>query len=205
MNWFDIIITLLLLAAFVKGIQKGVVMQLAGFAAIILGAIFAGKAAKIMLPFLLETVNISLNVAIVISYIIAFILIVFAVKQIGKLLHRLFEALHISIINKILGAVIGIATAMVILSIFLNLAILVDPEEEIITTKIKTESFFYPRVQLLVPIIVPYLNKNLWDKNIPEKYRPKIEKEDDQTNLPKELHSYYKVVLKNNKSIHINI
>ncbi len=189
MNWFDIIIALLLFTAFVRGIQKGVVMQLAGFAAIILGAIFAGKAAKIMLPFLLDTVNISLSVAIVISYIIAFTLIVFAVKLIGKMLHGLFEALHISIINKILGAFIGIATAMVILSIFLNLAILVDPKEEIITSKIKTESFFYPRVQLLVPIIVPYLNKNVWDKNIPEKYRPKIEKEDNQTNLPKELHS----------------
>ncbi len=189
MNWFDIIVTLILLAAFVRGIQKGVVMQLAGFAAIIIGAIFAGRVAKIMLPFLLETVNISVNVAVVISYIIAFIIIVFAVKMIGKMLHGLFEALHISIINKILGAVIGLATTMVILSIFLNLAILVDPEEEIITSEIKIESFFYNRVQILVPIIVPYLNKDLWEKNIPERYKPNIEKEDNKTNLPKELHS----------------
>ena len=189
MNWFDILIALLLLAAFVRGIQKGVVMQLAGFAAIILGAIFAGKAAKIMLPFLLNTVNISLNIAIVISYIIAFMLIVFGVKFIGKMLDGLFQALHISFINKILGAVVGVATAMVILSIVLNLAVLVDPEEEIITSRIKTESFFYPRVQILVPTIVPYLNRDLWEQNIPEKYRPKIEIDDDQTNLPKELHS----------------
>lgn len=188
MNWFDIIISLLLLAAFVRGIQKGLVMQLAGFAAIILGAIFAGKAAKIMLPFLLNTINISLNVAVVISYIIAFTLIVFGVKLIGKLLQSLFEALHISFINKILGAMVGLATAMVILSIIINLAILVDPEEEVITSKIKTESYFYHRVQILVPIIVPYLNKDLWEQNIPEKYRPKID-EDNQSDLPKELHT----------------
>ena len=116
MNWFDIIISLLLLAAFVRGIRKGVVMQLTGFAAIILGAIFAGKAAKFMLPFLLNTVNISLNVAVVISYILAFTIIVFAVRLVGKMLQGLFEALYLSFINKILGAIVGVGTAMIYLA-----------------------------------------------------------------------------------------
>ena len=188
MNWFDIIISLLLLAAFVKGIQKGVVMQLAGFAAIILGAIFAGKGAKIILPFLLNTINISPNVALVLSYIIVFIIIVFVIKLIGKMIHGLFKALQISFINKVLGAVVGLGTAMIILSIVLNLALLVDPEEEIITDKIKTESYFYPKVQILVPIIVPYLNRDSWEKNIPKKYRPKDNKE-EKSDLPEELHT----------------
>ena len=104
MSWFDIIIALLLLASFVRGIRKGLIMQLAGFAAIILGAIFAGKAAEAIEPFLLNTVNISRNVGMVISYILAFIVIVFGVRLIGNMLHGLFKALHISILNKILGA-----------------------------------------------------------------------------------------------------
>lgn len=187
MNWFDILTSLLLLAAFVRGIQKGVVMQLAGFAAIILGAIFAGKAAKFMLPFLINTVNISLNVAVVISYILAFTIIVFAVKLVGKMLHGLFEALYLSFINRILGAIVGIGTAMIIFSIFLNLATLIDPEEEIITSKIKTESFFYPKVQILVPVIVPYLNKDLWEQHIPDHYIPK--EQEEENNTPRELFS----------------
>lgn len=187
MNWFDIIISLLLLAAFVRGIRKGVVMQLTGFAAIILGAIFAGKAAKFMLPFLLNTVNISLNVAVVISYILAFTIIVFAVRLVGKMLQGLFEALYLSFINKILGAIVGVGTAMIILSIFINLASLIDPEEEIISSKVKSESFFYSKVQILVPVIVPYLNKDLWERHIPEQYIPK--EEEQQSNTPKELFS----------------
>ena len=145
-NWFDITISLLLLAAFVRGMQKGVVMQLVGFAAIIIGGIFAGKVAKVLLPLLLDTINISLNVAVVISYIVAFTLLVFGVKFIGKLIHGLFQTLQIGFINKILGAIVGVGTAM-----------------------------------------VPYLNRDLWEQNIPERYRPKDDK-DKQINLPKELH-----------------
>ena len=184
-SWFDIIITLLLLASFVRGIRKGVVMQLAGFAAIILGAIFAGKAAKMMLPFLLNTINISSNVAIVVSYILAFAAIVFSVKIIGKMLHGLFEALHISILNKMLGAVVAVGTAMVVLSNFLNLATLIDPKEEIITSKIKSETFFYPKIQVLVPIIVPYLNRELIEQYIEEQSTPDYE--EDESNTPEKL------------------
>ena len=57
MNWFDIFILLVLLGAFIRGMRKGLTMQLAGLVAIIVGAIFAGKAANIILPFLSVTVN----------------------------------------------------------------------------------------------------------------------------------------------------
>lgn len=188
MSWFDIIIALLLLASFVRGIRKGLIMQLAGFAAIILGAIFAGKAAEAIEPFLLNTVNISRNVGVVISYILAFIVIVFGVRLIGNMLHGLFKALHISILNKILGAIVGVATGMVILSIFLNLATLIDPKEEIITSKIKSETYFYPKIQVLIPIIVPYLNRELLERYIPEQLNPNYE-EEEEGSTPEKLHS----------------
>ena len=57
MSWFDIIVILVLLAAFIKGLKKGLTMQLAGLVAIIIGAIFAGKAAEIILPYLLDSLN----------------------------------------------------------------------------------------------------------------------------------------------------
>lgn len=188
MNWFDIIISLLLLAACVRGIQKGAIMQLTGLAAIILGAIFAGRVAKLMLPFLLNTLNFSLNSAIVISYIFAFIVIIFAVNVAGKMVHGLFKALFLGFINKILGAFVGVVTALIIVSILLNLTAFIDPKEELLTSEIKSESFFYPKVQIFVPRIVPYLNRDLWEEYIPDQFRPSDE-EDDQSNLPRELHS----------------
>ncbi|HUI32207.1 MAG TPA: CvpA family protein [Dysgonamonadaceae bacterium] len=188
MSWFDIIVSLILLASFVRGVQKGLVMQLARLAAIIIGAIFAGKVAKIILPFLLNTIHISVNAAGVISYILAFVVIVFGVNLIGKMLHGLFDTLHISFLNKILGAIISVGSTMVILSILLNLAIILDPEEEVITKKIKTETFFYSRVQVVVPIIVPYLDRDIWEKYIPEQLRQE-ELEEDSTSVPQKWHS----------------
>lgn len=188
MSWFDIIVSLILLASFVRGVQKGLVMQLARFAAIIIGAIFAGKVAKIILPFLLNTIHISINAAGVISYILAFAVIVFGVILIGKMLHGLFDTLHISFLNKILGAIVGVGSAMIILSILLNLVVILDPEDEVVTKKIKTETFFYSRVQVVVPTIVPYLNKDLWEKYVPEQFRIE-EFEVDSISTPQKWHS----------------
>ena len=168
MSWFDIIVLLILLGAFIRGMQKGLTMQLAGLVAIIIGAIFAGKAADIILPFLLNSVNISANIAAVISYVLAFTIIVFAIKFIGKMLHSLFEALHLSFLNKTLGAFVGVITASVVLSILINLAVMLDPEEELVTSNLKRETFFYSKIQMVVPTIVPYLKKEVWEKYIPE-------------------------------------
>ena len=183
MNWFDIIVSLILLASFIQGMRKGLVLQLASFAAVIIGAIFAGKVAKIISPFLIDTVNVSVNNAGVVSYILAFIIIAFGVNLIAKMVHNLFDAMHISFLNKILGGIVSIGTVMVILSILLNLAVILDPEEDIVTVKIKTETFFYSRVQVVIPTIVPYLNKDLWEKYVPEQLKLK-ESEVDSTSVP---------------------
>lgn len=187
MSWFDIIILLILLGAFIRGIQKGLTMQLAGLVAIIIGAIFAGKAADIILPFLLRTVNISANIAVVTSYILAFVIIVFGIKFIGKMLHSLFEALHLSFLNKILGAIVGVISASVVLSILLNLAVMLDPEEDLVTRDLKRDTFFYSKIQVVVPTIVPYLKKEVWEKYIPEQLKldeeKRKEKDDEEPSM----------------------
>ena len=48
MNWFDILIGILLLLAVVNGYRKGLIMQLVGLATLILAAIFGGRLAEII-------------------------------------------------------------------------------------------------------------------------------------------------------------
>ena len=183
MSWFDIIVFLVLLGAFIKGMRKGLAMQIAGLAAIVIGAIFAGKAANIILPYLLEIINISSNVAVMLSYAIAFIIIVVGIKIIGRMLHNLFEALYISFLNKILGAALGVVSASLVLSILVNLAVILDAEQDIITERIKTETFFYSKIQQAAPIIVPYLKEEVWEKHIQERLKHIEEKhEEDKQN-----------------------
>lgn len=173
MNWFDIIVSLVLLGAFVRGMRIGLAMQLAGLVAIIAGAIFAGKAAHIILPYVLKGGNISTNVAGALSYALAFIIIVISIKFIGKAIHTLFEALHLSFLNKLLGAAMGIVSACLVLSILVNLAIMIDKENDTTANKLKTETFFYSKIQKVAPIIVPYLREEVWEKHIQERLKPR--------------------------------
>ena len=105
------------------------------------------------------------------SYAIAFIIIVVGIKIIGRMLHNLFEALYISFLNKILGAALGVVSASLVLSILVNLAVILDTEQDIITERIKTETFFYSKIQKVAPIIVPYLKEEIWEKHIQEKLK----------------------------------
>ncbi len=199
MSWFDIIVILVLLGAFIRGIQKGLIMQLAGLVALTAGAIFAGRLANIVLPFLLNTVNISANIAAVLSYVLAFAIIVICIKIIGKYIHSSLKALQLSFLNKILGSFLGVLSASLVLSILVNLAIMLDIEEDIITDNIKNESCFYPEMQKIAPIIVPYLKEEIWEKHIQKRViKDKLEHENDKQNelsiLAKTNNSNYKIL-----------
>lgn len=56
---------------------------------------------------------------------------------------------------------------------------MLDKRENIINSEIKQESFFFKRVEAVVPAIVPYLNKEFWEEYIPENYRNEIENKSD--------------------------
>lgn len=205
MSWFDIIVFLVLLGAFIKGMRKGLAMQLAGLVAIIIGAIFAGKAANIILPYLLGMVNISSNVAVMLSYAIAFIIIVVGIRIIGKMLHNLFEALYIGFLNKILGAALGVISVSLVLSILVNLAVILDTEQDIITENIKTETFFYSKIQKVAPIIVPYLKEEIWEKHIQERIQKDDEKYVNEESNPISRSSSHNITSHKILNLHIKL
>ncbi len=182
LNWFDILILIFLLVAFINGYRKGLVMMLVGLATVILAAVFAGKLAVIVLPYLQNMFDFSPQVANVLSYVVAFLGIAIIVSIIGYLVQKIFESVNLNFINRILGSVVSIGTTVVVLSILLNLILMLDPGEKIIKPDVKKESFFYEKIRVVVPAIVPYLNKEVWEEYVPEKYRKQIESSGNTNN-----------------------
>ncbi|MFA7494498.1 MAG: CvpA family protein [Proteiniphilum sp.] len=176
MNWFDLTVGILLLIAFINGYRKGLIMQLVGLATIILAAIFGGRIALTILPEINRVTNLSPEMARVLAFILVFVAIAIVLSLIGRLIQRFIDIVLLSFVNRVLGAVIAAGTMMVFLSIILNLILMLDPNENVISKKIKEDSFFFKRVEAVVPAIVPYLQPQLWDEIIPEKYREEIEK-----------------------------
>lgn len=179
MNWFDFIVGVFLVIALIRGYRKGLIMQLIQFSTVIIAAIFGGKVAKFILPELNNLLDISPQVAHVLSYIFAFILISVIVSLIGKVIQKLIDAVYLSFINRLLGAIVATGTVMLLLSIVLNLVLILDTKEYLIKKETKETSFFFNRVESVIPTIVPYLNKEIWVEYVPEKYRKEVERKTD--------------------------
>lgn len=182
MNWLDFTIGVLLLIAMINGFRKGLVMQLVALATIVLSAIFGGQLAKKILPELTRLIDLSPNVAHVLSYVIAFIGIAIVISLIGRIIQKFIQIIFLSFINRLLGSVVALATMMIFLSILLNLALMLDKEEVVIRRETKEASFFFERVEAVVPAIVPYLNQAIWKEYAPKRYREEIEAKSDSLN-----------------------
>lgn len=178
MNWFDIIIIILLLIALINGYRKGLIQQLVSLAIILLSAIFGGKLAAYILPELNRFLDLSPNLARVLSFVLAFAAIAIIISLIGKFIQKFLAVIFLSFVNRLLGSIIAVGTLMFILSIVLNLVLMLDKNESLISKEIKEESFFFERVESVVPAVVPHLNRELWEF-IPENYREEIENKSD--------------------------
>jgi membrane protein required for colicin V production len=170
MNWLDIVIGLFLLLAFFNGYRKGLVMQLIGLAAILLAAVFGGKLAGMIVPELDAIFNMTPQVLLVLSYVIAFAAIFLVAILVGQIIERIVDFVLLGFFNRLFGSIVAAATTVVALSLLLNLVLILDINEQIIDSRVQNESFFFERVQSVVPSIVPFLNKEFWNELIPEKY-----------------------------------
>lgn len=181
MNWFDVLVGILLLIAFIDGYRKGLIMQLVGLATLVLAAIFGGRLAERILPEIIRLIDISPASARVLSFVLAFALIAIILSLIGRLIQKFVDVVLLSFINRLLGSVVAMATMMLFLSILLNLILVFDKEETVINKRTRQESFFFERVEAVVPAIIPYMKKELWEEYIPNPYREEFEKKSDST------------------------
>ncbi|MDD4631331.1 MAG: CvpA family protein [Proteiniphilum sp.] len=179
MNWFDLLVGILLLIAFVNGYRKGLIMQLVGLATIILAAIFGGKLAEKILPEIHRLLELSPSASRVLSFVLAFVLIAILLSLIGRLIQKFIDVVLLSFVNRILGSVIAMGTMMLFLSILLNLVLMLDKNETVIKPKIRQESFFFERVEAVVPAIIPYMNNKFWEEYVPENYKDQLERKSD--------------------------
>lgn len=157
MNWFDLVVLILIALTLIKGFFSGLIMQVATLAGIILGAIFAGKLAAIIAPKLMTLVDGSPHIIGPLSYILAFVAILIALFFIGKLIESFADALKMTILNRLAGALFCCAKWIILFSIGLNLLVEFDQNKNIIKEDIREESFFYPYISEVAKTAIPYL------------------------------------------------
>jgi membrane protein required for colicin V production len=115
----DIIFTVLLLIALVKGYQKGLIIAVFSIIAFITGLAAALKLSVVVADYLKDSVSISAKWLPFSAFVIVFFLVVILVRLGGKLIEKTFQAVMLGWLNQIGGILLYAAIYLIILSIFI--------------------------------------------------------------------------------------
>lgn len=161
MNYIDIILVILLALAAISGFRKGLVVELASLAALILGIWGAVEFSYITSEFLVENFDWQWDHLNIASFIITFVVIVILVHIVGSTVNKLVETVMLGFVNKLAGLIFGILKSALILSIILVVFDKIDEDMNILSEDTKAESRMYEPIRNLAPTIFPFIN--FWD------------------------------------------
>lgn len=159
----DIILGALILFGIIRGLMKGLFVEMASLGALIAGVYGAIHFSGFAASFLVQKVSWSERYINIVAFAITFVIIVLAIALAGKALTKLANFAALGILNKVLGAVFGGLKIGLILSVVLivfdglNNTIPFAKEEDL------NKSVLYHPVKGLAPMIFPKILKS--DKN----------------------------------------
>ncbi|NQU52447.1 MAG: CvpA family protein [Bacteroidetes bacterium] len=161
MNYIDIVLGILLVLSAIGGFRKGLVVELASLAALILGIWGAVEFSYVTSEFLVENFDWKWDHLNIVSFIVTFVVIVILVHIVGSTVNKLVETVMLGFVNKLAGLVFGILRAALILSIILVVFDKIDEDMEILSSETKAESRMYEPIRNLAPTIFPFID--FWD------------------------------------------
>jgi membrane protein required for colicin V production len=159
MNIFDIIIAALLIFGFVRGIMKGLFVEVASLVALIAGVYGAIHFSYFIGDFLKESVSWSEEYISLAAFAGTFIAIIIVISFLGKILTKLANFASLGIINKILGGVFGTLKIGLILSVVFIFFGKINDSIPFIEKKTLEESILYQPLKKVAPAIFPSIIK----------------------------------------------
>lgn len=157
-NWLDIVVLIVCVAACIRGFTTGLIMQVATLAGIILGIIFSGKLAEVIYPYIYYWLEDAEHIASPVSYLISFVLILLVVTAIGRIANAVAKVVLLNMVNRIAGAAFCVVKWILIMGILLTVITEFDINKSVIKEEARTRSQTYPALTGLVKMIIPYLN-----------------------------------------------
>jgi len=159
MNVFDVVITLFLLFGFIRGLMKGLFIEVASLVALIGGVWGSIHFSYFIGDFLKESVSWSEKKIALAAFAITFILIIIVVSLLGRFLTKLADLAALGMVNKILGGLFGLLKIGLVLSIIFIFFDRMNSTISFIDKKTLDESILYSPVKSIAPTIFPSIIK----------------------------------------------
>lgn len=144
-NYIDIVILLFLLYGAFRGFSKGLIIEVATLAGLVLGVFISVRYSVYTEGILRDFLNISSRYLSYIALGITFLLVMIAVYLLGKLLTGLINVISLGLVNKLLGTIMGMAKYFIVVCVILMIADALDDKFHFINEETKEKSLlFYP-------------------------------------------------------------
>ena len=168
MNVFDIVILVFLLYGFIKGIIKGLFIEVASLVALVGGIWGAIHFSYFVGDFLEESVTWSEKKISLAAFAITFIIIIVVVSMLGKFLTKLADLAALGLVNKILGGVFGFVKIGLVLSIVFIFFHRLNDSISFVDDETLEESMLYESVKSIAPAIFPSIinDEGATDKDV---------------------------------------
>jgi membrane protein required for colicin V production len=165
MNVLDIVIAVCLLVGFVRGIMKGLFIEVASLVALIGGIWGSIHFSYFVADFLKESVSWSEKNISLAAFAITFVIIIIAVGLLGKFLTKLADLAALGMVNKILGGVFGLVKIGLVLSIVFTFFDRMNSSISFIDNETLDESILYEPLKSIAPAIFPSIIKEDGDED----------------------------------------
>jgi membrane protein required for colicin V production len=159
MNILDIALGALILFGLVRGLMKGLFVEVASIVALILGIYGAIHFSDFIAEFLESRVEWDEQYINITAFAITFIIIVVAIAMAGKALTKLADFAALGILNKLLGGIFGALKIGLILSVILIVFNKMNNSLPLIEEHEIKESILYSPVKSIAPFIFPSIIK----------------------------------------------
>ena len=143
MTWIDILILLPLLIGLVRGLMRGVVVELTAIVAIILGFVGARLWGARFSLWLIGQFEWPEAVCSVVAYSLIFLGIALFLNIAARLVSRLFKAISLSWLNRLLGALFGMGKWAIVVLLLVLCVHRLDDQFHFFRSDLKQQSTIY--------------------------------------------------------------
>ena len=155
MNTFDIILGALLIFGFVRGLLKGLFVEVASLIALVAGIYGAIHFSYFVSDIIVDYVSWEEKYITIVSFAITFAIIVLVIGLLGKALTKIADFAALGMLNKILGGVFGALKIGLILSIVLLVFTKLNDTIPFVSPEQQEDSILYEPVKTLAPTLFP--------------------------------------------------
>lgn len=168
MNTIDIILGIIFIFAFFRGMKKGLFVTLASLIALVLGVIGAIYFSEYAASYINEWFSWSEQTSNFAAMAVTFIAIVFVVNWAGKFLTKIADFAFLGVFNKLLGGVFNVIISAFIISVIFMFFNEWNATDYVISEEKKNNSYLFEPVASIAPMILPNLVEEVENIDIPK-------------------------------------